>query len=235
MNKKLIVNADDFGLTPAVNYGIIEAYTYGILTSTTLMINQPFAKHAINLKKNYKNLGLGIHLTFDKGKALSGISSLTDENGNLLKYSLLKDKGTEEDFYREAKLQLEKFIELVGEKPTHMDSHHHIHIKNSNANNAVLRLSEEYNLKIRSQYNLIEDFYDQEVELNNLLNILKNSNSEITELMCHPGYIDHDLLKTSSYNTKREDELNILKDPTLLKYIKENFELIDYLGNYKEV
>lgn len=235
MRKKLIVNADDFGLTSGVNYGIIEAYTYGILTSTTLMINQPFAKHAINLKKQYKNLGLGIHLTFDKGKALSGISSLTDENGNLLKYSLLKDSGTEEDFYREAKLQLEKFIELVGEKPTHMDSHHHIHIKSNNAEKAVLRLSKEYNLKIRTQCNLIEDFYDAGVELEKLLNTLKNSSCEITELMCHPGYIDHALLKTSSYNTKREDELNILKDSTLLNYIKENFDLIDYLGNCKEV
>ena len=51
MKQKLIVNADDFGLTPGVNYGIIEAFKYGILTSTTLMINQPFVEHAIDLKK----------------------------------------------------------------------------------------------------------------------------------------------------------------------------------------
>lgn len=39
MKKKLIVNGDDFGLSPGVNRGIIESYLNGILTSTTLMVN----------------------------------------------------------------------------------------------------------------------------------------------------------------------------------------------------
>ena len=208
MKQKLIVNADDFGLTPGVNYGIIEAFKYGILTSTTLMINQPFVEHAIDLKKKYRNLGVGIHITFDKGKALIGKSSLTDENGTLLKFPLLKEKGKEEDFYAEAKKQIEKFIELVGEKPTHIDSHHHIHMKIPGAIIAIEKLSKEYDLK--------------------------NKKSSTVELMCHPGYIDFELLETSSYNSKREEELKILKSLKLKKYIKENFELIDYLGNLKE-
>ena len=64
--------------------------------------------------------------------------------------------------------------------------------------------------------------------------MLKNKKSSTVELMCHPGYIDFELLETSSYNSKREEELKILKSLKLKKYIKENFELIDYLGNLKE-
>lgn len=202
MKQKLIVNADDFGLTPGVNYGIIEAFKYGILTSTTLMINQPFVEHAIDLKKKYRNLGVGIHITFDKGKALIGKSSLTDENGTLLKFPLLKEKGKEEDFYAEAKKQIEKFIELVGEKPTHIDSHHHIHMKIPGAIIAIEKLSKEYDLNFRKNEILIEDFYDELVNLEKLLEMLKNKKSSTVELMCHPGYIDFELLETSSYRTK---------------------------------
>ncbi|MGL5625872.1 ChbG/HpnK family deacetylase, partial [Cetobacterium sp.] len=97
MKKKLIVNADDFGLSPGVNKGIIETYLNGILSSTTLMVNQPYAEHAIELYKNYDGLGLGIHLTFDKGKALYGISSLTDSDGNFKKYPLLLKSAKKED------------------------------------------------------------------------------------------------------------------------------------------
>lgn len=234
MKQKLIVNADDFGLTPGVNYGIVEAFKYGILTSTTLMINQPFAEHAIDLKKRYKNLGVGIHITFDKGKALTGKSSLTDENGILLKFPLLKEKGQEEDFYMEAKTQIEKFIELVGEKPTHIDSHHHIHMKIPGAITAIEKLSKEYNLTFRKNETLIEDFYGELVDLEKLLEMLNNKKSSTVELMCHPGYKDFELLETSSYNSKREEELKILKSPKVKEYIRENFDLIDYLGNLKE-
>lgn len=235
MKRKLIVNADDFGLTPGVNYGIVEAFEYGVLTSTTLMINQKFAKHAIDLGKRYRGLGIGIHVTFDKGKALSGISSLTDSSGELLKFGKLKEAGKEEDFYREAKLQIERFIELVGRKPTHIDTHHHIHMKIEGAIKAIERVGVEYGLEIRNSKSLVEDFYDELVDTKKLLEMLELKKNDVVELMCHPGYVDCELLDTSSYNRKREEELKILKSQELKEYVTENFELIDYLGNVKEV
>lgn len=235
MKRKLIVNADDYGLTPGVNYGIIEAFKYGVLTSTTLMINQNFTKHAIELGKKFNGLGIGIHITFDKGKALSGISTLTNCSGEFLKYRNLKEIGKAEDFYQEAKLQIEKFIELVGRKPTHIDTHHHIHMKIEGATEAIEKLGKEYKLSIRNPKTLIEDFYDELIDTQKLLEMLERKKSDIVEVMCHPGYVDFELLDTSSYNRKREDELKILKSHELKKYIVKNFELIDYLGNVKEV
>lgn len=48
---KLIINADDFGRTRGINYGIVEAIKNGVLSSTTIMMNMPYAEHAINLAK----------------------------------------------------------------------------------------------------------------------------------------------------------------------------------------
>ena len=53
---KLIVNADDFGYSEAVNYGIISAHRNGIVTSTTMMANMPGFDHAVNLLKENKDL-----------------------------------------------------------------------------------------------------------------------------------------------------------------------------------
>ena len=50
---KLIVNADDFGLSKGVNLGIIEAHKNGIVTSTTLMVTMNEVEHALNLAKKY--------------------------------------------------------------------------------------------------------------------------------------------------------------------------------------
>lgn len=62
-----------------------------------------------------------------------------------------------------------------------------------------------------------------------LKEILHNLNEGVTELMVHPGLCDQDLINTSSYTTKRVDELNILTDNNLFKYVHDNeVELISY-------
>lgn len=48
---KLIMNADDFGFTRAINYGIFDAHNLGVLTSTTLMVTMPAFEHAVDLSK----------------------------------------------------------------------------------------------------------------------------------------------------------------------------------------
>jgi len=71
MEKRLIINADDFGLCESVNKGIVEAHTKGVLTSTTIMANMPAADQAVELAKNLPTLGLGVHLNLTAGKPLS--------------------------------------------------------------------------------------------------------------------------------------------------------------------
>lgn len=229
--KKLIVNADDFGMTEGVNEGIIKAFRDGILTSTTIMINQPSVEHAYKLWEENKGLGLGQHLTLDKGKALTGISSITDKDGNLLKVMDLLEYGKEEDFYKEILAQLERYKEIFGCVPTHFDSHHHVHIRNPRANKAIERLSRETGIRYRVDKNTIGSFYGEKATTENIIELLNSKaeeNLEYIELMSHPGIVDKELLETSSYNFTRESELEILTSQEVKNFVKSKFQLISF-------
>ena len=67
MPKKIIINADDFGLCEGVNKGIVKAHTEGVLTSATLMTNMPRADEAVVLTKSLPSLGVGVHLNLTNG------------------------------------------------------------------------------------------------------------------------------------------------------------------------
>src|SRR5436305_14871896 len=60
----LIVNADDFGHSSAVNRGVIHAHDHGIVTSASLMVRWPAAVEAAEYARNRPGLSLGLHLVF---------------------------------------------------------------------------------------------------------------------------------------------------------------------------
>ena len=62
--RRLIVNADDFGRTSAINQAVIRAHREGILTSASLMTNEPAAQEAVALAREHPKLGVGLHLSF---------------------------------------------------------------------------------------------------------------------------------------------------------------------------
>lgn len=86
--KKLIINADDFGLHPLINKGIIEGHQKGMITSTSIMPSAPYFKEAANLAAQNPELGIGIHLTLVGGVApvlKKGVNSLLTSQGVLQK------------------------------------------------------------------------------------------------------------------------------------------------------
>lgn len=89
---KVIVDADDFGMSEAINHGIIKSYVDGLTTSTLLMPNLPTAEHAVALAKNYPGLFVGQHTNFLLGKPCADpcmIPSLVDEQGNFHRSSIV--------------------------------------------------------------------------------------------------------------------------------------------------
>ena len=60
--RRLIVNADDFGISRGVNVGIIEAHARGIVTSTSAMTRWPAAREAARLARDHPRLGIGLHV-----------------------------------------------------------------------------------------------------------------------------------------------------------------------------
>ncbi|VDZ88607.1 protein YdjC [Lelliottia amnigena] len=71
MDKLLIVNADDFGLSKGQNYGIVEACRHGVVTSTTALVNGEAVEHAAALAREWPGLGVGMHFVLTLGMPLS--------------------------------------------------------------------------------------------------------------------------------------------------------------------
>lgn len=133
--KQLIINADDFGLTPGVNRAIIEGHTGGIITSTTLMTNMPAFAEAVRLAQAHPTLGVGLHFNITQGRPVAPpklVRSLTDRRGEFLGTSTklawraLAGQLRRAEVVIELRAQIEKAM-TAGLRLTHVDSHKHAH------------------------------------------------------------------------------------------------------------
>lgn len=137
MKKQLIINADDFGIHPAVNEAVRKAATEGILTSTSLMAGGDAFDEAIEMARSMLSLGIGIHLTLVGGiKPVlppSEVPSLTWDNGvfchdyGKLIVRDLEGKISLSEVYAEWDAQIQKIMN-TGLPITHMDGHQHMHM-----------------------------------------------------------------------------------------------------------
>lgn len=237
---KLIVNADDFGYSEGVNYGIISAHKNGIVTSCTVMANMPGFEHGMELIKENPTLRCGVHMTLTCYKPiLKDHKTIVDENGNFFRTpseEVIKNMDLEE-IYREFKAQIEKVRERV--EITHLDSHHHVHGLEV-LRPVIERIADEYNLPMRQylevkldgvQYaNCVGNFYMNNVKEEYFEEHLEEiKENEVTDLMCHPAFIDSFLLESSSYNVQRAKEHKILTSEKVKKFLEDNgVELVNY-------
>ena len=240
MVKRVIINADDFGLCESNTLGILSAHKNGILTSATCMMGMPYAQFALKEASKYPDLGVGIHLTLTVGKpVLEGPKSFTDENGYFKKkkmYPKGQPEVDEDELYAEWKAQIEKFIAIAGKKPTHIDSHHHVHMLPW-LNHIAVRLAKEYDIPMRQRAQVLdtyeyvfvdERFYEEGVTYETLKEMLLDER-EVVEVMNHVGFLDQPLYDMSSYNLPRMKELEIIKSDEMKAFIKEhNIELINF-------
>jgi chitin disaccharide deacetylase len=133
---RLIVNADDFGYSEAVNRAILMSFDYSLVNSTSLMANMPGFDHAIGLFHQHSHLQqkVGLHLNLTEGAPLTrgmlACPVFCRESGHF-RYdrgrSLFRlGRREREAVYEEFRAQLERVL-AAGVRPTHLDSHHHIH------------------------------------------------------------------------------------------------------------
>jgi len=132
--RRLIINADDFGLTSGVNRGIAEASSRGVVTSATIMANAQAFAEAAALAGDSTTLKAGCHVVLIDGEPVAlDLPSLT--NGASRFRSSLKDfagaavrnRIAAEEIQREAEAQIRK-IQGRGVTLTHVDSHKHTHM-----------------------------------------------------------------------------------------------------------
>jgi chitin disaccharide deacetylase len=213
VRRVLVVNADDFGRTPAINRGIVEAAERGIVTAASLMVRWPAAGEAAELAGHLSGFGLGLHVDLGEWTYRTGEWRAV--------YEL-------EPTAAELRLQLDEFRRLAGRNPDHLDSHQHVH-RRSPSRELLVELGRELEVPVRhfSSVHVEGSFYGrgrkgeplpQAISVGRLLEILSGLPAGATELVCHPGYANG---LDSSYRLERERELEALCDPRVKELLKD--------------
>jgi predicted glycoside hydrolase/deacetylase ChbG (UPF0249 family) len=216
----VIFNADDFGYSRGINRGVLEGHERGVVTSATLVVNGMATAEAARLARECPALAVGLHVNF------------TNEADRLL------DLEDREACRAELRDQYARFCDLMGGKPTHLDSHQHVH-RHHMRRRLFEELADEEGLPLRDRPPVVfkGGFYGQwtygvfepeKVSFEALARILRNEiASGIYEMSCHPGYFDPSL--QAVYHRDREAELETLTDRRLRPLLDElGITLISY-------
>jgi hypothetical protein len=215
--RRLVVNADDFGLSPGVSAGIVEAHAHGIVTSASLMVLARAAPEAARAASDLPGLSIGLHFVDD------GSADLDDPA----------------EAARSFRAQLERFRELTGRDPTHVDSHHHVHTRSRTRLATFAALVAPLGVPLRGQTQVayVGRFWAQwEPGVTNLRYVRRpfllaliraTVRDGLTELACHPARVNGDF--HSRYLHEREVELATLTEPGLAEAIESlGVELVNF-------
>ncbi|HVU57910.1 MAG TPA: ChbG/HpnK family deacetylase [Puia sp.] len=136
VTNKIIINADDFGYSDAVNGAILKCFQKWLVTSTSLLVNMPGFQGAVEMAHAHPIFSgkIGVRLNLTEGFSLtSGIRDCTSfchvSGFFILKESsrlLVLNKREKQAVYEEMRTQLETAL-LAGIHPSHLDIHHSLH------------------------------------------------------------------------------------------------------------
>lgn len=249
---KLIVRADDLGISEAVNYGILKSVKDGVVTAVGLMPNMKYAKHGVELLKE-TNICLGQHTNISLDKPLSPpelIPSLVNENGEFYSSKEINSRKVDTIDIQECELeieaQLQRFIEITGKKPDYFEGHavfsknYFIALTNVAKKHQLFydapgfdkEWEKEFGIKGLGFQKLDENnLYDPKQYMEeNLENILKN---ECTIAVFHPGFLDQYILTHSSYTKIRAMECEFLCSSWFSDWLANHqIKLVDF-KNYR--
>ena len=214
VERYLIVNADDFGLTSGINRGIIQAHEHGIVTSASLMVRYPAAREAAAYARAHPELSVGLHFETGEWRYRDGEWYAAYEVARSDDPAAVK---------AELESQLDAFFKLLERAPTHLDSHQHVH-QSEPTRTLMLEAAERLGVALRSCTSMISyngNFYGQTgegasfpegISQQRLREMITSLAPGWTEFGCHVGYAD-DL--NSIYIAEREEELRVLCDNEL--------------------
>lgn len=208
----LVVNADDFGLSDGVNAGVLRAHREGIVTSASLMVRAPAAERAVEGAAAHPELSVGLHV--DLGEWFQ------DAAGGWHPRYTVVDVSDEAAVVAELDRQVERFRELVGRGPTHMDSHQHVH-RSEPVRSAMGVLAKQLKVPLRhhGRVRYCGAFYGAgAIGPAALASIIDGLPEGATELGCHPAAAVH---PRWDYSHERRTELASLCHPTVRGAIEQ--------------
>jgi predicted glycoside hydrolase/deacetylase ChbG (UPF0249 family) len=151
---KLIINADDYGFTKGTNKAIFELAHLKTLSSTSVMVNMPYASEICALN-DLECFGIGLHFNLTQGKpilAKDKVHSLVDEKGEFYDINIFRRRVKlklirPEHIINELNAQYSCLLQLIGNRISHIDSHQDIN-KYALVNEALLCFVREKQIKV---------------------------------------------------------------------------------------
>lgn len=217
--RRLVVNADDFGRSAAINDGVLRAHREGIVTSASLMVRYAdAARAAAAARAHAPGLGLGLHLD---------LGEWAYRDGEWRSVYDVADTDDRDAVEAELARQLVEFERLAGAPPTHIDSHQHVH-RDEPVRSAVRRAAGVLGVPVRHAPGVryCGAFYGQGrrgeplpslISADALAALVAQVGEGVTELACHPAAeVDFE----SSYGAERVVELRALCDPRVAAAVR---------------
>jgi chitin disaccharide deacetylase len=222
VTRRLIVNADDWGLSRGVSEGILAAHRHGIVSSTTVLATADLDREQVARLRD-SGLGVGLHVNLTLGAPLTRGRSLVDGAGRFVRDARrAAARVSAADVRAEVQAQVERFESALKRRPTHLDSHHHVGL-HPPVRDVVLEVARELDVAVRSQNAEIrgrvrsarlrtpDHFFgesgpDAYWSADRTVRHLRELPAGVSEFMCHPGWVDAELAY-SRYGRQRETEM----------------------------
>ncbi|HZI92844.1 MAG TPA: ChbG/HpnK family deacetylase [Patescibacteria group bacterium] len=154
---RLVVRADDFGLSPGVNQAIQEGLEAGFLTSTSIMLGTPHAPAAMRWAADHPGFSFGVHLNLTQGRPVlptGQVRSLVDGSGEFYPlgrflFRFFTGRVRSKQVRSEWRAQIAA-VRAAGVRVAHLDSHHHVHLLPRFCSKITLPLAKEEGIPVRA-------------------------------------------------------------------------------------
>ncbi|AWM95224.1 hypothetical protein DJ564_20745 [Pseudomonas sp. 31-12] len=217
MPHQVIVNADDFGLSPCENAVILGAFQAGVISSATAMANMPaFEAACVMAQHPLLKDRIGLHFNLTYGRPLSqsilARKNFCDSNGvfdlNLPRHRLWLSRRDRDAVLEELKAQWQRCVDN-GVRPSHIDSHQHVH-NIWPIGEIVARFAASQGVPVRVARNLGHNLSLPKRVFKTLLNNRLQSLAGATaDYMCNPMDLRNEVMPTDGL-------LEIMAHPTQL-------------------
>lgn len=239
--RRLIVRADDLGISEAVTLGCLSAVRDGIVTSSGMIVNMEYSGEAARRVREYPQLCLGLHINLIVGKPCApegAVRGLLNDRGEFVSSKDRRQQVKEgvdlfiyEEVLAEVEAQIIRFKQLNGKPPEYMDCHS---VTTPTVGRAIQDLAKKYGIehvpicgngcvawkrlgKNPTQY----EFYKRNLPL---WKYLEEDSMQLLEgetglLVMHPGFLDQKIMDISSMTFDRMKDHDFLVSPEVKQWI----------------
>ncbi|MHB9025798.1 MAG: carbohydrate deacetylase [Armatimonadota bacterium] len=232
----VIINADDYGINPQVNQAILDAWAQGAIGDSSMMATTPNLP-ALIARAREAGLPAGIHLNMTNGRPLSDPAELPafmTPEGTFINHREWTPPLPIEQIRLEFRRQVERVLAL-GWQPTHLDSHHYIHLY-PEVLAVKLELARELGVPLRSVHDETREtiraagmvttdhctveFSGDGANVETLIRLVEECPGGSLEIVTHPTYYEPDSM--GSAWEPRQRELEALTSPEWRRYREEH-------------